>query len=390
MGAEASPFRERRHLRVGQSRGAWYVAAVPWFARPALVFLAQRLVLVAVALWVGVAPFHAASWFHWDAFNYLDIAQRGYQPAVPCTVDGMVAPTWCGNTGWFPFYPLMVALMGRVGLSLELAALFLSATCQLGCLALLDRLLDPKLAASTRWTVLVAAAFFPGNVYLAAPFPVSLCLLGLLGAVALGLRARLWTAALAAAAAAAAYATGILLAPAAVVVRLVLKRSRPALAWGLGSIAGYVAVMLLLRHATGRWDSFFLVQRGYGYHLQLPFDSFGAHLKPLVNPHYWEPKLVFGALQTLSVTLLVGALLWHWRRWRFDPSKLSFGVMVLVFWLTPFVLGGRVSLYRAEAMLLPSVLLLPDLDRRFTLALGAAFVLVTLPMTALFFQNVLV
>jgi hypothetical protein len=275
-------------------------------------------------------------------------------------------------------------------MALPLAAMLLSATFQLAGLFVIDRLLEPSTPTTLRWIVLAAAAFSPGNIYFAAAFPVSLCLLCLSGAVAFGAGERWVRASLAAAGAATAYSTGVLIAPAAALLATLTRRFRLAAALGLGSLAGYGVVMLLLHRATGRWDSFFIIQHGYGYHLQLPFDSFGAHLKPLVNHHYWEPKLVVGALQTLLVTLFMIALSARWRALRSSPAKSCLLVLAWVFWLAPFMLGGRLSLYRAEGLLLPAVALLPALGRRWAIGLTIGFALVSLPMTALFFENVLV
>ena len=363
---------------------------VPRFAGPLAAFLGQRTVLALVALWVGADPFNGQSWSHWDSLLYLDIAQRGYQPPMPCTVAGMVPPTWCGNTGWFPLYPMMVALLSKTGIPLPLAAVLLSASLQLAGLLVIDRLLEPSTSTSRRWVVLAAAAFFPGNVYFAAAFPVSLCLFCLSGAVAFGAGGRWARASVAAAGATAAYSTGILIAPAGALFALLTRRLRMAAALGLGSLAGYAVVMWLLHRATGRWDSFFLIQHGYGYHLQLPFNSFGAHLKPLVNRHYWEPKLVYGAIQTLLVTLFMIALSSRWRDLRSSPAKSCLLVLAWVFWLAPFMLGGRLSLYRAEGLLLPAVTLLPALGVRWAIGLTVGFALVSVPMAALFFENVLV
>ena len=67
-----------------------------------------------------------------------------------------------------------------------------------------------------------------------------------------------------------------------------------------------------------------------------------------------------------------------------------FGLMLAAYWLFPLVIGGRLSLYRAEALLLPSVWLL---RRTPTPALGliiAGAMALAIPMARAFFQGTLV
>ena len=143
-------------------------------------FLLQRAVLAAVAWACGYNPFAASSWVRWDSGIYLMIAQVGYRPPVHCPPESHVPTTaWCGNTGWFPGYPWLVAAVAHRGLPSELAAVLVSALAQLGCLLLVWNLLEDE----RQWPALGLAAFFLGNVYLAAVFPVSLFLLAALACI---------------------------------------------------------------------------------------------------------------------------------------------------------------------------------------------------------------
>ena len=59
-------------------------------------------------------------------------------------------------------------------------------------------------------------------------------------------------------------------------------------------------------------------------------------------------------------------------------------------WLAPLTMGGNLSLYRSEALLLPAVFLVPALPRWLQISLLAAAVVLSIPMAALFFRGVLV
>src|SRR5205823_1565546 len=353
---------------------------------PAAAFLLQRALLADVAWAHGFDPFAAETWSRWDSTYYLQIASSGYLPLEHCRPETHYpADAWCGNAAWFPGYSWLVAAVAHpLGLPPANAAVWISALAQLACLILVWVTLDD----ARRWPALALAAFFPGNVYMAAVFPVSLCALALLCCIRLSWSGMFKRAALAAAAAAACYPTGVLLAPVVGLWALLHRRWRAT--WVVaGALGGLAAVVLVMRLQTGAWDAFALVQAKYAYSGNL-LDSLGARLKPLVNPRYRDEKGFVTGLQTLlsAVMVLLFASQELRRRW---PERSSLVALCMgTFWMTPLMLGGRLSLYRSDALLLPAVLLFPALPRKVQLAfVGAAFAL-SFPMAAMFFRAVLV
>ena len=344
---------------------------------PALAFLLQRSLLALVAIASGFNPWAASTWVRWDSAHYLEIAARGYTPLYHCPPgSGYPAVAWCGTAGWFPGYPLLVRLLGgSAG-----AAVLLSAACQLACLVVIWHLLERH-----QWPALLLAAFFPGNVYLAAVFPVALVSLAILACLALCLSGRFGGAALAAFVAAVCYPTGVLLLP-VVLAWALLQRCSRALLVPLGSLLGYGAVLLLLQRQAGRTDAYFLVQAKYGYHLSLPFDALFARLKPIVNARYRTSLTLTTALQTLLSTAMVWIALVR----RTSGRETLVLLCVAAFWLAPLVLGGNLSLYRAEALLLPVVLLVPAFPRPLQLLLAGWAVALSAPMASFFLRGALV
>ncbi len=364
---------------------------------PFFAFLLQRLLLSLVAVASGFPPLAPATWMRWDSDFYVDIANHGYSALTHCTPDTLYPPqAWCGSAGWFPGYPLLIRILGGS----PGAAVLIAAACQLGCLVLIWHLLQRR-----HWPALLLAAFFPGNVYMAAVFPTPVVSLAVLGCIALCLPGRFNAAALAALVAAACYPTGVLLAPVVLVWALVHRRYT-ALAVVLGSLLGTAAVLAFLHQQTGRWDAYFLVQRKYGYHLGLPFDALFARLKPLVNQRYRNATSFTTALQTLLSTSLVvlaavGSARSSFRRSvdassgtplpRILEEKTSIVLFsAAAFWLAPLLLGGNLSLYRAEALLLPVVLIVPSFPRPLQLTLLVTAMALSAPMAALFFRGLTV
>jgi hypothetical protein len=261
---------------------------------PLLAFAFARILLVVAGAVVGVDVFDAGAWVHWDAGHYLAIATTGYE-LVPCTALGYAPGAWCGNTGWLPGYPYVLAPLIRLGVPGGAAGAIVSSVCAFVLLAVLwIALLDAK------WTVrsgacLGVAALFPGAVYQHAVFPVSLFLALVLGCAALLKARRLVAGAICGSLAAFTYSTGFLLAPVVTMWVLLtgrdslMKRFGTALAAGVAVCAGFVAVLLLHQIEVGAWDAFFLVQSKYGHGLSNPLETLASTFAPLALPPAFRP-----------------------------------------------------------------------------------------------------
>jgi hypothetical protein len=141
-----------------------------------------------------------------------------------------------------------------------------------------------------------------------------------------------------------AYPTGALLAP----IALFRKAVWPALA----VVAGGAVVLATLRAQTGRWDAYLLIQSKYAFAFA-PIDMLLSRLKPLVNARYRNAATFATASQTLLVLCMLALSA---RSWRARPVVAAYA---LLYWVFPLCLGGKLSLYRAEALLAPIVVLLP-------------------------------
>jgi hypothetical protein len=94
-------------------------------------------------------------------------------------------------------------------------------------------------------------------------------------------------------------------------------------------------------------------------------------------------------LQTLLAgAWAAGAIAWAGRRG--DRASCLFALYVLAFWLFPLVMGPGVSLYRAEATLLPGVPAMRGLPRPVLALALLATIAVAWPMGVLFFRLLLV
>lgn len=360
---------------------------------PALAFLLARLVLFAGG-WQGLRGterperFTLDAWVRWDSKHYLEIAKDGYRLFSCAEQPGYAAQDWCGNAGWFPGYPLLIRLFLRAGIPEVPAAVSISALFTLLALhALWTRFLGGR-PSHAAFLALAIASLAPGAVYQHAVFPIALLLFFQIRALDAFARERFFAAGLWGAAAAFTYPSGVLLAAVFAAHGLFTKRTARAILLPASSTAlGFGLVLLLHQLAVGDWQAFFEVQRKYGFSLRWPQDTLADRLAPLL-----EGGSLFPALQTLLVAALMLGLLLAlalcWRRLAAADALIT--LHALVYWLFPLVLGGGLSLHRAEALLMPAAVLTRRLPAPVQWGLLVALALTALRIGARYFRGVLV
>jgi hypothetical protein len=377
------------------SRGAVVRKVLAYGLPPLFAFALARILLLVAGNVVGVNALDAAAWVHWDAGHYLAIATKGYE-LVPCAAIGYKPSGWCGNVGWLPGYPYLVAPLIRLGVPGATAGAITSSVCALAALTILwMALLGAKLTVRSG-ACLGIAALFPGGVYQHAVFPVSLFLALVLGCAALLHERRTVAGAICGSLAAFTYSTGFLLAPVVTLWVLLtgrdslMKRVGTALAAGVAVGAGFVAVLLLHQIEVGAWDAFFLVQSRYGHGLSNPFHTLAELFTPLALPA--SVRTTAPPLQTLLVaTMMVVASVTVWVRARhLDRLEVFASLYCLAFWLFPLAMGQGVSFYRTESLLVPIVLILRRVPTALTIGLFTLCAALFVLMGTLFFADALV
>lgn len=358
---------------------------------PLVAFLVARLFLCLVSAGTWRPPWESGSWSGPDSAHYLSIAKHGYV-LVRCSSDDP-APGHCGNTGWMPGYAWALRPFIAAGLSPRRASVVVSAAFVVASLTVL------WVGFLSSWKkggvlALFAAAFFPGQVYHHGAFPLALLSLLVLLCLMAALRDRWMLAGLAGFLAAVTYSTGWLIAP--VLVAWGLASPGPARAIRLLRVgfaaamafSGFLSVLVLQWWQTGVWNAFFVVQGAYGHRLSNPPVTWWIGVREVFTPP-WQGIQEGPHLQTLLVGVGMASLLArHFRTG--DRESLLLALYTLAFWVFPLSMGNTVSLYRSEATLLPSILLMKGLSRPVIgLALVAA-ILVAWPMGVLFFQLKLV
>lgn len=391
---------------------------------PLLALVVAWAMIVLRSGYHGARLFAPSSFARWDSGQYLRIANHGYTAIWHCGRSHLPANLppgnyLCGTIGWFPGYPYASrGLSALTSMSVPTAALVVAWVCWYLALIVMWRLLADARSVWTRWMCLLIAAFFAGQVYFAALFPISLCIAGILTCLYLALRtsrpALAWAGFGAGFVAAYSYITAIVLAPALIITGLVARRGRgrlQAIVPGLGAAAGFGAVLLTMQVAVGIWDAYFISVKKYNVGAHMPLDTLLKRLRPLwtaVPPG--QRHLTVSSWQTLMTmcfvfVILVVAVVFAVQGRRDLPPEatgvtaierrisafdLTFVLMTVGVWLVPYIAGGSASTYRSEAFVVVCVPLLRKLPPWLLVVPLAAVVFVAWNMAPYFFNSQLV
>ena len=355
---------------------------------PALVFAGVRWLFALAASRAGFDASNPFTWRHWDSGHYLDIAARGWE-LFSCASLGGRPQDACGNSAWFPLYPWLLRPLMALGLRRETAGVWVSGLAALAMLVVLWNLLLRQRRLKGL-VVLAMAGVFPGAVYAHAIFPTSLALLCMVRAGTALARGRWVLVGLSGGFLSMTYVTGVLLAvPNAIAAWLRTRALRPALVAGGLPVAGFGAVLLAQQLLVGHWDAWYRTyQKGLPAVAQ-PLAAFLAVVEPVLSQDLPRRTIAFQALTVMGVLILGLVTTTVTRSWG-DPPRAWAAMAALLFWAFPLFAGRGVSLYRADALVLPVLLLLVDLPVWVLTPLLLWFALLAEAMGELFFRNYLV
>lgn len=363
---------------------------------PPLIAFAAGLALGAVvAVYGGDNPLDPDTWTSFDSGIYVQIAERGYDTWTCPQVEVEQGAKACGNVGWFPLYPALMAPLMAIGLSAVGAGMLVTLAFWLGLLiALWLGLLRP--AGARGLLALALATFAPGAYYFHAVFPMAMTVFFLVcGLVALD-RGRWWWAGAAGFLAAAAYPASAAFAGIAALWLLLVapapsraeRLRRVAVVSGM-TLAGTAAVLLYAQVATGAWDGYFGVQARFHHGFHVPVENWLDLIRPRFEGLGNVAAFVaFQAWLTTALVVLVVAGTWR-RRATASPLDWLLAIWALAFWLLPLT-QATTAYYRTDALLVPIAVAFVREPPRLVAALVVVAAVVTAGGTLAFMQGVLV
>ncbi len=300
------------------------------------------------------------TWIKWDSGHYLTISERGYEFMSCAELPGYNPAHWCGNSGWFPGYPYLVGMLH--GLTAQPNILLLIVVSQV--FALVDLLIVWNLFLGRKnLAVLLLAGFAPGTYYFLVGFPMSMTVCFMLLTLWAHERRHRVTAVVMGAIAGFTYPSGIWM-TGVMAAALVLSRWRGRkTGWAdwlavAGPAIGFALVLLLHHVSVGHWNAFLLTQEKYGHALSNPFAILWQRSLYI---WVWKPgwqiglqSLLAAALALTAAVIAVAAL----RRRTDEPGDVTPAIHGLAYWLIPLAMGGGISPYRAESLIVPAVTML--------------------------------
>lgn len=300
----------------------------------------------------------------------------------------------CGSTGWFPGYPAMMRALSWLGMRTDVAGVVISWVAQVGLWAVLWLGFLRRRPRGVGLAAMAAAAAFPASVYLGAIFPVSLLVLATVSALVCADRERWLAAGCCAAVAAVVYPSGTVVGSLALLPLVTTslggwsRRITASAAVAGPAVFAYVLVLANFQQSVGAWNAWFQVQAAYDFGVTFPPSTIVRQIRHVGGDAI--PAAV--GLQTLLVTVSMAAVVWiAARSWRaMSLGERGTVIVAVPLWILPLTLGGDLSLYRAESLLLPIVIVLARLRGRVLVGYALVCVPLCCAMAVEFFESTLI
>jgi hypothetical protein len=344
-----------------------------------------------------------ATFARWDARQYLAIASHGYFVRSHCINGHYTAgPHTCSDLGWFAGYPLVMRALSVTGIGLEYAGLIVAWVFWYLALLMVWLLSKPapqsparRWRTTTQWLCLLIAAFFPGQIYFAAIFPLSMACFGVLACCYWSAEDPDWRlAGVAGLVGGSAYLSAVAVIPGLLGAAMVIRnrQARTAMCLGAAGVAaGLAGVLSFAQAAVGRWNEYFTIESGYGVGTHNPlatlssrFSSFPAMLASGGHRAIAEQGVLVALLLALALAGFAAST-----REGVKAVDVVLVIAAVAGWLIPYIAGGHLSVYRDEAMMFVVVPLLRHLPPWSLVLPLLAATWVAGGMAALFFSNVL-
>ncbi len=385
--------------------------ALPLLGPPFAAFVAGWILIASRAPKGWMSVFNPATFNHWDADKYLSIAKHGYQASAQCRTTPAFPN--CGNVTWFPGYPGVIRVLASTHIGYPAAALVIAWSCWYLTLLMVWVLsaggvvhaeMATRRRTARRVACLALAAVFPGQVYFAALFPISLLTFVLLLCIWLATRTSfakrgpvIRTAVLGVLAGLA-YPLALSAAPALVVGAFVTRTRRTRVTMFTGAaaiVAGFGLVLAYAQLRIGLWNAYFITEKHeYGVKPHSPLTLLHTRYHQFMHPpsSWFRITTQQGAVATLLVALALAVTVPALIRARRGAELTDLALLgtACIAWLIPYVGAGGLSVYRSEACLIVLVPLLRRLPVWTIAALACTAAVVAYHMAPLFFSNALI
>jgi len=363
------------------------------------VFILSQILITLILNYLGFVYFDSSNWLRWDSGHYLNIANNGYE-FFPCAGKYGYPENsndLCGNTGWFPGYPILIKLINLIfKFDFVCIAGVLSKIFYFFSLLLVLIIAEVKRFSLKNIFFLSIPAFSFSFIYYNAIFPISSVLFFVLTALYFFTKDKIWMTAFFCMLASFFYPTGFLLS--LVFAICILFRNTLSIKQKFNKVViltimgglGLAFVFLIFQIAVNDWSAFIQVQSKYGHGLHNPVKSIMFSMKKAFFQEYAIQNFIY--YQSFIVILGYIALsvyFFFYRLYKIELYLWSY-IYITFFLLFPWTVGGNLSMYRAESLLLPFVFFTKDLRMIWTTTILILLLFLGIPLSYLFFTNILI
>lgn len=362
-------------------------------------FIFAQLFLLAILSFSNSRYTDPLTWFRWDSGHYISIAENGYEYFSCAGLFGYPEDTkeMCGNCGWFPAYPLMIKYSDFVFHDEILTGGLISKLFYFLALFMILVIANIRKFTFRHFLFLTIASLFFGFVYYNAVFPISAVLFFTLAAFYVYLKGNFWLTGLFCMLASFLYPTGILLSLVIASAIFITERTatlserirKGLIPFSMGLI-GLAVVFINFQVQVGEWSAFLKIQAKYGHGLQNPIKKVVGVIEKFNTDIFSADN--FSTLQSLIVLAGFIIVTRQLIRKKLNQNKLYIlsYCWVAIYFLSPWLLGGNLSFYRAESLLLPGIFLLKDLKTKWFLLILLILMTIGGPMSYFFFTSKLI
>jgi hypothetical protein len=383
----------RIYLKVSLAK----IARIIWSLRlPFLAFLACQAFLILLLNHEYQSYTLPSTWIRWDSGYYIQIAERGYEYFSCAGHFGypLDAIDMCGNAGWFPGYPIILRLFSVLPFSIHDLSPWISRLMFFMSLVLFSKTANVSRITFRNVVFMLIPAFWFGFIYFNNTFPNSTVLFFILLAFYSYMGDKKWLLYFSCVMASLSYPTGILVS-AVVSITMFLSSNAKVMNRGstlLPAFFGMIGLFLFfayLQYDVGDWSAFFNIQKKYNHGIHNPilnirskFRGFSFDLTDGKNSIILQTEFILVLYIFTAIYFVVRKL------YLIKLYLLSF-VFFTVYLFFPWIVGGDLSVYRSEALLMPAALLYKDVTPKLNAVLVIVLLFIGTLMCHWFFKDVL-
>jgi hypothetical protein len=363
---------------------------------PIFVFLACQFFLVLILKHEYQDYLRSSTWIRWDSGYYIQIAENSYEYFSCAGHFGypINAPQMCGNAGWFPGYPLIIKLFSVLPFSAYDVSPWVSRLMFFMSLILFSKVANVSKLSFKNIVFMLIPAFWFGHIYFNNTFPNSTVLFFMLLAFYSYLNEKKWILYFSCIMASMSYPTGILVSG-VVTITMFLSSDEKLLKRGktmLPAVFGFVGLALFfayLQYDVGDWSAFLDIQKKYNHGIYNPLLNIGVKFSGFsFDFSDGKNSILMQSALILLLYFITTAYFFIRKLYRIKLFLLSY-IFFTVYLVFPWVVGGDISMYRSEAILLPACLLYKDVNTKINLIFVAVLIAQGAMMGHWFFNNVL-